>query len=73
LVNALPTIEKCGQSEVYLPDSNQDIWSKWILQRQFGGDSERMKAVLIVETKQGKEKSALEYLWAIKRSPTLST
>ncbi len=29
-----------------MPDSEQDIWSKWILQRRFGGDSDRMKAVL---------------------------
>src|SRR5512136_5132 len=30
-----------------MPDSEQDIWAQWILQRRFGGDSERMKADLI--------------------------
>ena len=28
-----------------MPDSKQDIWSQWVLQRRFGGDRERMKAV----------------------------
>ena len=29
-----------------MPDAKQDIWAQWILQRRFGGDSERMKADL---------------------------
>ena len=29
-----------------MPDSKQDIWAQWLLQRRFGGDSERMKAAL---------------------------
>jgi arsenite methyltransferase len=29
-----------------MPDSKQDIWAEWLLQRRFGGDSERMKVVL---------------------------
>lgn len=29
-----------------MPDSKQDIWAQWILQRRFGGDSERMRAAL---------------------------
>jgi len=30
-----------------MPDSKQDIWAQWILQRRFGGDRERLKADLI--------------------------
>jgi SAM-dependent methyltransferase len=29
-----------------MPDAKQDIWAQWLLQRRFGGDRERMKAVL---------------------------
>jgi arsenite methyltransferase len=29
-----------------MPDSKQDIWAQWILQRRFGGDRERLKADL---------------------------
>jgi len=29
-----------------MTDSQQDIWAQWLLQRRFGGDSERMKAAL---------------------------
>ena len=29
-----------------MPDSKQDIWAQWLLQRRFGGDSERMKVAL---------------------------
>ncbi len=69
-----------------MPDSKQDIWAQWILQRRFGGDRERMKEEAIgqvltseeaeafvahlrplVEAKRGTVRSALAYLWAIKR------
>lgn len=29
-----------------MSDTKQDIWAQWILERRFGGDSERMQAVL---------------------------